>query len=107
VEKKVKLTKKTLVEEVKKLSNDEKITRCMSLAVQGKWTKWEDLVQVDLDWKEVLYGFSPSMLSFWLNSIQDTLPDPVNLRRWGKAFEAKCVLCGWTNCSQVHILCSC
>ena len=107
VEKKVKLTKKTLVEEVKKLSNDEKITRVMSLAVQGRWTKWEDLVQVDLDWKEVLYGFSPSMLSFWLNSIQDTLPDPVNLRRWGKAFEAKCGLCGWSNCSQIHILCSC
>ena len=47
------------------------------------------------------------MLSFWMNSIQNTLPDPVNLRRWGKQQSAQCILCGWKSCTLIHILCSC
>ena len=107
VEKKLRLSKKAIVSEVKKMSNEEKTAKILKLAVQSKWTQWDTLVQVDFSWKEVLYGVSPSLLSFWLNSVQDTLPDPVNLRRWGKTTLAKCELCGWSNASQRHILCGC
>ncbi len=31
----------------------------------------------------------------------------MNLRRWSKAKEANCALCGWKSCSQIHILCGC
>ena len=54
-----------------------------------------------------MYGLSPSLLSFWLNSVQNTLPDPMNLRRWGKQASASCSLCHWKNCSFQHIICSC
>ena len=54
-----------------------------------------------------MYGMSPSLLSFWLNSVQNTLPDPTNLRRWGKQSHATCKLCNWKNCTLQHILCSC
>ena len=54
-----------------------------------------------------MYGYSPSMMKFWLNSVQNTLPDPCNLRRWGKQKFAECPLCKWKNCNLVHILCSC
>ena len=40
-------------------------------------------------------------------SIQNTLPDPANLRRWGKQANAKCPLCGWKYCDFRHVLCWC
>ncbi len=104
---KVKLNKKSIVQRVKQLSDEEKIGKVLSLAVQSAWTNWDDLIQVDLKWTEMMYGFSPNMLSFWLNSIQNTLPDPTNLRRWGKQKTANCSLCNWKNCSLIHIICGC
>ena len=60
-----------------------------------------------MKWKEILYGMSPSMLSFILNSVQDTLPHPVNLRRWKLDTQASCALCGWKHAGFAHILCGC
>jgi hypothetical protein len=104
---KISLNKKSIVTRVKQLSDEERIGKVLSLALQSDWTNWDDLIQVDLKWNEMMYGFSPSMLSFWLNSIQNTLPDPTNLRRWGKQKTADCTLCRWKNCTLIHILCSC
>ena len=104
---KVRVNKKSIVKRVKELSEEEKIAKVMSLAMQSNWTKWDELINMDLKWNEVMYGFSPSMLSFWLNSIQNTLPDPSNLRRWGKQKTANCSLCNWKNCTLQHIICSC
>ena len=104
---KVRLNKKSIISKVKQLSDEEKIGKILAHSLQSSWTNWDDLIQVDLKWNEIMYGFSPSMLSFWLNSIQNTLPDPTNLRRWGKQKTADCSLCRWKNCTLVHILCSC
>ena len=79
----------------------------MAHSVQSAWTNWDGLINMDLKWKEIMYGFSPNMMKFWLNSIQNTLPDPCNLRRWGKQKIAECPLCKWKNCTLTHILCSC
>lgn len=103
----VRVNKKSIVGRVKELQDEETTAKIMSLAVQSKWTLWDELIEVDLKWNEFMYGFSPSLLSFWLNSIQDTLPDPVNLRRWGKQLLADCGLCKWKNCTLQHIICSC
>ena len=104
---KIRLTKKSIVNRVKQLSDEERIGKVLSLSMQSDWTNWDELVQLDLKWNEIMYGFSPSLLSFWLNSIQNTLPDPTNLRRWGKQKTADCTLCNWKNCTLQHILCSC
>ena len=54
-----------------------------------------------------MYALSPSTLSFIINSIQQTLPDPRNLKRWKIMTEAVCSLCNWKNVTHIHILCSC
>ena len=106
-EKRLLLNKKTIVNEVKKLTHEEKSAKIHQLAVQSKWLDWDNFIDADFSWKEIVYAMSPSLMSFWLNSVQNTLPDPVNIRRWGKSKEAKCALCGWSNCTQHHILCWC
>ena len=50
------------------------IPHILNLAEQRKWTQWDDVIDLDIKWKEILYGMSPSMLSFIVNSIQNTLP---------------------------------
>ena len=47
------------------------------------------------------------MLSFIVNSIQNTLPHPIKLRRWKIQSEVNCSLCGWRNAELKHILCGC
>ena len=106
-DKKVRVNKKSIRGRMKELMDEEKVSKILSLAIQSKWTSWDELIQVDLKWNEIMYGYSPSLLSFWLNSIQDTLPDPVNLQRWGKSVTSECGLCKWKNCTLQHILCSC
>ena len=101
------VNKKSIVEKVKNLSKEERVAKVLSLSLQSDWTNWDDLIQQDFGWNELMYGFSPSLLSFWLNSIQNTLPDPTNLRRWGKQQSASCTLCKWKNCTLQQILCSC
>ena len=103
----VRVNKKSIVGRVKELQDEESISKIHSLAIQGKWTSWDELIEVDLKWNEIMYGYSPSLLSFWLNAVQDTLPDPVNLQRWAKTNIAECGLCKWKNCSLQHIICSC
>ena len=83
------------------------IIHILSLAVQSDWAKWDNVIDLDLKWNEVLYAMSPSTLSFILNSIQQSLPDPRNLRRWKANPEAKCSLCNWKNVTHTHILCGC
>ena len=103
----VRVNKRSIIKRVKELSDEEKIAKIMSLASQSQWTNWDEVIDTDWKWKEMLYGLSSRMLSFWLNSVQNTLPDPVNLRRWGKQKTAQCPLCKWKNCTLQHILCSC
>ena len=104
---KIRVNKKSIVEKVKQMADEEKVGKVLSLSLQSDWTNWDNLIQMDLKWNEMMYGFSPSLLSFWLNSVQNTLPDPSNLRRWGKHKTADCALCKWKNCTLQHIICSC
>ena len=99
--------RKELTAEVTTMGEEEMIPHILSLAEQSKWTLWDNIIDLDMKWKEILYGMSPSMLSFILNSIQNTLPHPVNMRRWKIDSEAVCGLCGWKNAGLPHILAGC
>ena len=101
------LMRKDLTAEVNEIVEEEMLPRILSLIKQSKWLEWDHVIDLDLKWKEVMYAISPSTLSFILNAIQDTLPDPANLRRWSPATEQECGLCKWKNVTHVHILCGC
>ena len=92
--------RKEISQEVSKMTEEEKIPHILSLAQQSKWLEWDNLINLDMKWKEMMYALSPSMLSFVLNSVQDTLPHPRNLRRWKLDVEAACGLCGWKHVNQ-------
>ena len=47
------------------------------------------------------------MLKFYLNSIQVTLPTPANLKTWNKQPLGVCSLCGYNNCTMMHIFNCC
>ena len=101
------VSRKHIAAEINNMAQEQMIPHILSLAIQSKWKEWDNVIDLDLKWKEVLYAISPSTLKFILNSIQDTLPDPANLRRWSAVVEPACGLCGWKNVGHVHILCGC
>ena len=74
---------------------------------QGRWLSWETAMQMDIRWNKFLYSWSPEMLKFYLNTIQDTLPTPANLKIWNKQALGQCVLCGYNNCTMIHIFKCC
>ena len=78
-----------------------------SMAQQGRWLGWETAMQMDIRWNKLLYSWSPEMLKFYLNSIQDTLPTPANLKTWNKQPLGVCALCGYNNCTMMHIFNCC
>ena len=84
------------------INEEAMIPHILSLADQSRWTKWDEVIELDLKWKEIMYGMSPI-----LNSVQNTLPHPINLRRWKIDSQAQCGLCGWKNAGLPHILAGC
>ena len=48
------------------INEEAMIPHILSLADQSRWTKWDEVIELDLKWKEIMYGMSPSMLSFIL-----------------------------------------
>jgi len=96
-----------IVKKSEELDEGERFSHAAQLAMQGTWTKWDNVMSQDWNWQSLLYSYSPSLLSFALNSVQLTLPTPDNLQRWNKRSDAKCVLCNRNNCTLFHILAGC
>ena len=44
-------------------------------------------------WKQILQGLLVGQLSFLMRAGSDTLPTPINLRRWRIKVDSKCCLC--------------
>ena len=69
---------------VKEVSEEQLLVALYGMAQQGRWLGWETAMQMDTRWTKLLYSWSPEMLKFYLNTIQDTLPSPANLKIWNK-----------------------
>ena len=75
--------------------------------VKGRFLGWETAMQMDTRWNKLLYSWSPDMLKFYLNAIQDTLPSPANLKTWNNHSLGQCSLCGYNCCTLLHIFSCC
>ena len=63
-------------------------------------------MQKDLTWQKLLYSYSDALVKLCLNATTNTLPSPDNLRRWAKAKDCHCGLCG-RDATLNHILAGC
>jgi len=82
-------------------------THLSSLSVQCKLTEAVNLEQESQVWKRIRDGLPAGQLSFILRAASDTLPTPLNLRRWKIQCGAKCPLCGNSRPTVAHILNGC
>jgi zinc-binding in reverse transcriptase len=84
-------------EEARRLDN-------FRLEMQGDWTKWNNLMAQDLNWKKILYQQGSHLLKFYLNATTNTCATPDNLKRWGKAIDGQCQVCHKRQATLGHIL---
>ena len=99
--------RRQLGELIREITENDLLLRLYNLEVQGRPMTWEAVMSLDVTWNKLLYSWSPKLLSFCLNSIQDTLPTPSNLEKWKKVTLGKCFLCPNTKCTLMHILNNC
>ena len=77
------------------------------LSVQRKFSDACTLEKENKVWNRIMDSLSPGQLSFLLRAASDTLPTPLNLRRWRYRLDSKCILCGSVHPTVLHILNAC
>ena len=92
-------------QEVRKMVEEERQAKTVSMKQQGKWMKWEGAIQRKVTWAD-LWSTESNRISFLIRAVYDILPSPTNLHMWGKIEEPHCKLCG-KPASLRHILSSC
>ena len=78
-----------------------------NMAQQGRPLAWDAVMFLDISWRSLVYSFSDKLLSFYLNSMADTLPSPSNLMKWKATSLGSCPLCDYNHCTLFHILSNC
>ena len=73
----------------------------------GKCLTWDNIMEHDLSWKEMIYDIPEQVLSFKLNATAMTLPSLSNLKRWGIKHVGRCPLCNKLNVTAAHVLSNC
>ena len=58
-------------------------------------------------WNWIIDSLPPGQLLFILQAASDTLPTPLNLRRWRYRADSNCHLCGSLSPTVLHILNAC
>ncbi|XP_052260999.1 uncharacterized protein LOC127865146 [Dreissena polymorpha] len=96
--------RKMVVDEVRKMEEEERRSRAVAMGSQGAWTKW-DTTPRKMTWGQI-WKYEPLRISFLLRSVYDLLPSPANLHRWGMQDSPSCQLCNRTG-SMEHILSAC
>ena len=76
-------------------------------SVQRKFLEVTELEAKNCVWKRILHGLPAGQLSFLLRAGSDTLPTPLNLRRWRIKVHSKCCLCENRFPTVHHILSNC
>ena len=75
------------------------------LQVQGTLLTLASQEKEDLHWKSVMFQLKSGTLKFMLNASIDTLPTPVNLKRWKYTSSDKCKLCGNRGTTNHYLNC--
>jgi len=102
-------TKDNMKDLLASISEQELILTLVDKGVQGRFLTWENTMQLDLGWNNLIYNYkmSPALLKFHLNSIHDVANTPANMKLWNYADTGNCTLCGWKTCNIKHILVVC
>ena len=75
------------------IHEEEYMRKAVACSVQCNWTRWVDYIHNDLSWSKVV-KMPMNLLSFCINATYDTLPTPVNLKRWKiPDSDGLCTLC--------------
>ena len=77
------------------------------LTVQSKILEVVQLENSNQVWRRVMMGLPSGQMSFLLRAGTDTLPTPLNLRRWRLRVDPSCPLCGHTHPTIHHVLSNC
>ena len=91
----------------KQSDEEEALVYVYSMAKQGRPLAWDAVMFLDVRWRKLIYSFSDKLLSFYLNSLSDTLPSPANLLLWKMTSLGSCSLCNYNNCTLFHIVSHC
>jgi hypothetical protein len=77
--------------------------------MQNSWLSWglDSMMDKDLTWNKIIYGYNDHLLKFVVNANLLTLPTPDNLRRWNIRDNVICELCTRPNVTLSHILAGC
>ena len=94
---------------VASISENDMLLTLINKGVQGKFLTWENTMQLDLSWNNLIYNYkmSPALLKFHLNSVHDVAHTPANMKLWNYSDTGSCNLCGWKTCNIKHILAVC
>ena len=91
----------------KESEEEQALVYVYSMAKQGRPLAWDAVMFLDVRWKRLIYNFSDKLLSFYLNSMADTLPSPANLMMCKMAQLGSCHLCKYHYCTLFYILRHC
>ena len=94
-----------IAEELRQLEEEGRQAIAVGLVQQGAWTKWEEAEQRKVSWQE-LWKIEPIRISFLIRVVNDLLPSPTNLVRWGLAENSRCGHCQERG-SLEHVLSAC
>ena len=92
---------------VKQKSTDRWNEHLHQLMVQRKFKDACDLEDDNKVWHRIIDGLPAGQLSFILRAASDTLPTPLNLKRWKLITDARCDLCEHKNPTSSHNLNGC
>ena len=80
---------------IHEIDSAQQLHHLSHLQMQGCWSRWDGLMNVDFTWNKLIYGTSNGILKFLINSSTNTLPTPDNLKCWGVSkVEPSCCMCG-------------
>ena len=105
------ITTKTLSHKCSSVHRDGRVKhwndKRSKLTVQCKFNAITELESRNNVWRHIQKGMPARQLSFLLREGSDTLPTPLNLRRWRLRPDAKCPLCDNPWPTVQHILNGC
>ena len=100
--------RKELSKKITKNEQYKMIVHDHGLKRQGGYIQYQDAVMPPkLSWNQLLYEYSPYVVTFMFQSFINWVKTPDLLKIWGYVKCAKCQLCGGPTCTLQHILSGC